>query len=222
MLDPLTAAPVSAQHATAHAPEWVTATAARTYETQAEANAGSIASNLAGAAATIREIAANPDLLGNRQVTEELDNRLDYLHGVAEILAGRGVDRRAKLNVEMGMGGAFGSDERAALDLIADVADPLDLAAQVAQLRAALDVLGPRPEPEVDPETVAMLEWIRAEVAPRRDAESLLPLEMPHTGSLLGDIATIAALDESGDEGIVPELADWVPAAFVPEVTADA
>lgn len=210
MLDPLTAAPVSAQHATAHAPEWVTATAARTYDTQAEANAGSIASNLAAAASTIREIAADPDLLGNPQVTEELDRRLDYLHGVAEILAGRGVDRRAKLNVAMGMGGPFGSDERAAADLIAEVAAPLDLAAQVEALREGLALIGPRPEPEADPETVAMLEFIKREVAPRRDADALLPMLMPSSGSLLGDIATITALDESGDEGIVPQLPGWV------------
>ena len=210
MLDPLTAAPVSAQHASAHAPEWNVATSARTYDTQAEANAGSIAANLKAAATTIREIAADIDLLGNQQVTEELDNRIAYLHGVAEIQAGRGVDRRPTLAVSMGMVGEFGEVEHAALAMIADVAAPLDLVAQVEALRAALALLGDRPAPEADPETVAMLEFIQREVAPRRDPDALLPMLMPQSGSLLGDIATITALDESPEEGIVPELPDWV------------
>lgn len=215
MIDPLTAAPVSAQHAAAHAPDHKTAESAREYTSQAEAVAASIQANMADAAGYIRKALGNPGLLGDGQFTSELDSRIDFLDQVSEILAGRGIDRRAKLMRQ----GELGDDEREAMKLIKEVAGDLDLASQVVTLRRALGLLGPRPGPEVDPEQVAMLAFIRSKVAPKRDADSLLPLVGLDGGSLLGDLAQLLALDEGGGEAV--ELADFVPASFV-EAVADA
>lgn len=131
------------------------------YQTQEDAHAGSVMDNLREAAKVIREIANFPKLLGNTQVMEELDRRLEYLDRQGEGIA----------------------------------------------LRAAMALLGERPEAKQDPEMLENLAFIQRYVAPRRNAGCLKPVEMP-AGSAMDNLAAVMALDEGGDGAA--QLPAWV------------
>ena len=225
MIDPITAAPTTAQHAEAH-DAYQAIAVARAYTTQAEAVAACIASNMGEAAKTIREIAGNLPLLGNRQVMEELDNRLAYLDSIKPLVEGTAEDRRAL--DPMLRQGELGDDEREAMEMLAELAEQEaqrrkdhnamadDVAAQTAKLREALALLGPRPVPEPDPQEVADLAWIRRYVAPLRENGCISDAGLADTGSLVGNLEQILALDEGGE---APEVPAWVLAGAVPDVS---
>lgn len=128
----------------------------QTYRSQKEAHEASVKANLADALRVMDELDADPTLADNAQVVEEMENRLRFLEQQDY--------EEEDFTWDEGITGPYRA---------------VHAQAEAAPIRARFEALrASRPAPEPDKEMAARLAWIRKHVAPLRDADSLLPLNL--------------------------------------------